>query len=184
MVEIRKYEHKDYEGVRHVCLYSDGPNNSSKKSNDFILLTYCNYYIEHEPENCFVAEDGGRVVGYIICTADYDIFEKAFRKKYLPRVFKLGIDKYFGARFSATMQKKHKKTHPAHLHIDILPEYQRMGIGGKLVDALCSHLKSAGVKGVMLTAGASNVKGVNFYSKYGFELLEKRNGCVAYGLRL
>lgn len=183
MAFIRKYEPKDYENVRYCCLHSEQKQNPDKV-NEFILQTYCNYYIENEPENCFVADDGtGRAVGYVICTSDYDKFKKVFYKQYMPRTLKLGINFYFDSMFSAWPQRRFRKKYPAHLHIDILPEYQRMGLGGKLVTALCEHLKANGVKGVMLTAGAKNEKGNSFYKKYGFHEIEKNKGYVAWGLR-
>lgn len=182
MIHIRKYEKKDYEDVRYCCLHSE-ENKNSDRMNEFILETYCNYYIENEPENCFVADNGeGKAVGYIICTENYDRFKKTFYKKYLPRTLKLGINFFFDSMFSALPQRRLKKQYPAHLHIDILPEYQRMGLGSKLVDALCDHLKKSGVKGVMLTAGTKNEKGNAFYKKYGFTQLEKNNGYTAWGL--
>ncbi len=179
---IRRYENKDKENVRFICLNSEGPCDLNKEGQTYILTTYCDYYIEQEPENCFVAADeNDRAVGYIICTENYDRFIKVFSERYVSR---FDADSYFyqASLHSADLQGKHKATYPAHLHIDVLPEYQRMGLGHCLVDRLCEHLRNKGIHGVMLTVGASNVVGQSFYKKYGFTKIDELSDDVAYGL--
>ena len=180
---IRKYETKDFDNVRYTCLNSDEPISDSNLA-EFILHTFCDYYIEREPENCFVLDDDGRAVGYIFCAEDYDSYKEIFDKDYLPLNENLGDDLYKWACESTILQNKYKADYPAHLHIDLLPPYQRQGWGGKLLEALFDHLKAKGVKGVMLTAGTENIKGGNFYKKYGFEILEILDTDVAFGMKL
>ena len=185
IMRIRPYEPRDRDGVRFACLNSEGPCTMTPAEQHFILTTYCDYYIEREPENCFVAaNEADEAVGYVICAENYDIFWQVFRKEYLPRISE--SEKHFrqSASLSTVLQDKYKDFYPAHLHIDLLPEYQRQGVGSKLVDALASHLRDKGVPGVMLTVGSSNYVGQGFYNKYGFTLLEKTSGDVAYGLKL
>lgn len=182
MLTVRKYEEKDKEGVRFACLNSDGPA-ESENFGKFILHTFCDYYIEKEPENCFVLSDDGNAVGYVICTEDYDTYREVFDKEYLPLNKDLGEELYKWAETSTVIQEKHKNEYPAHLHIDILPEYQRQGWGGKLIDALSEHLKAKGVRGVMLTTGSDNEKGCGFYRKYGFTEVDLIDGEIAFGLK-
>lgn len=183
MLIIRKYEEKDFENVRFTCLNSDELADEGDLA-EFVLHTFCDYYLEHEAENCFVLDDDGRAVGYIICAEEYDSYKKIFDKEYLPLTQNLGDDLYAWACNSTLLQNKYKADYPAHLHIDLLPAYQRQGWGGKLLEALFDHLKAKGIKGVMLTAGSENVKGGNFYKKYGFEHLETSGSDVAYGMKL
>ena len=77
-----------------------------------------------------------------------------------------------------------KEDYPAHFHVDILPEYQRMGMGGKLVDTLCAHLKQKGVKGVCLTCGPRNERAMKFYEKYSFTLLSIDHDDACFGKKL
>lgn len=182
---IRPYQEKDRDDVRFICLNSEGPCKLSEKGQMFILTTYCDYFIECEGRNCFVAVDeNDRAIAYVICAENYDTFYKQFNKEYLPRIKKTDFIHRRAAKYSTRLQKKYKEEYPAHLHIDVLPEYQRMGLGHQLVDALCAHLKSKGIRGIMLTASASNKKGVPFYNKYGFTMLEKKAGEVAFGIKL
>lgn len=184
-MKIRPYENKDREYVRFICLNSEGPCDLNEEERQFILTTYCDYYIEKETENCFVAVDNNdKAVGYIICAENYDRFIKTFTEEYIPRLSSLHKRFAEAAKKSTELQNKHKKEFPAHLHIDLLPEYQRMGIGTKLVDKLCGHLKGNKIHGVMLTVGSSNNVGKSFYKKYGFIELDSLPGEVAFGIRL
>lgn len=182
---IRPYEEKDKENVRFVCLDSEGPCKSSKRGVNFALAVYCDYYIENEPENCFVAADeNDKAIGYIICTEDFDVFKDRFVSGYYTKIQKWEYRRRKSALRSIIPHEKYKHDYPAHLHIDVLPEYQRMGLGHKMTDALVEHLKEKGVKGIMLTTWIKNEKGRGFYDKYGFTLLEETKNCAVYGLRL
>jgi GNAT superfamily N-acetyltransferase len=57
--------------------------------------------------------------------------------------------------------------YPAHLHIDLLPEYQRKGFGRQLIDMFCEKLRWDEVKGVHLIMAAENLNGM-FYERLGF----------------
>lgn len=184
MVSVRKYESKDYEGVQFACLNSEGPTTDSPETQEFILTTFCNYYIENEPHNCFVLDDDGKAVGYVICAENFDEFKPVFDADYLPLTEKWGADRYEWASTAYVLQEKYKDIYPAHLHIDILPEYHRKGCGGKLINALFDHLRSKGIKGVMLTVGSRNFTGIGFYKKYGFELVEEWEDDIAFGMKL
>ena len=182
---IRPYCEKDKEDVRFVCLNSEGPCDMDEAGRHYILTTYCDYYIEREPQNCFVAADEtDRAVGYIICTERFESFYPVFLRDYVSR-FSLSQPMFwYGAAHSADLQAKYRAGYPAHLHIDVLPEYQRKGLGRRLVDTRAAHLKAKGVPGVMLTVGSSNTVGQGFYKKYGFTLLEATEGDIAFGLKL
>ncbi len=180
---IRRYEPRDFEDVRYVCLNSEGPNEDPPETRHFILTTYCDYYLEQEPYNCFVlADDRDRAVGYIICAAEYDRFRRVFLEQYLPRIPESDPRHREYALSSADLQQKYKTEYPAHLHIDILPSFQRQGWGSRLADRLRQHLAETGVPGVMLTVGSSNTVGRSFYEKYGFVFLEENGGDAAYGI--
>lgn len=182
---VRPYEAKDKENVRFICLNSEGPCKSSKRGINFALAVYCDYYIEKEPENCFVAVDeNDKAIGYIISTEDFNRFKKCFTSEYCQKIKKWEFRRRKSALRSIIPHEKYKNEYPAHLHIDILPEYQRMGLGHKLTDELIRHLKSKSVKGIVLTTWIKNKKGRGFYDKYGFTLLEEMKNCAVYGIKL
>lgn len=58
---------------------------------------------------------------------------------------------------------------PAHLHIDLLPEYQRQGYGRLLMDHFLARLRAANVKGVHLVMAEGNHDADAFYQRMGFD---------------
>ncbi len=183
MVEIRKYEEKDLESVRFACLNSEG-DPPDKEMCEFVLHIFCDYYIENEPQNCFVLSSDGKAVGYVICAENFGKFYEIYKNKYVPQIMHMDEGMVKWANEAYLLQEKLQKDYPAHLHIDILPEFQRSGWGGKLIKTLCDHLKAKGVKGVMLTTGEGNETANNFYKKRGFTHLTTEDTDVAYGISL
>lgn len=182
-MEIRKFETKDKEDVRFACLNSEG-GGMDEELCEFILHIFCDYYIENEPENCFVLSDDAKAVGYIICAQNYDKFKSVYDEKYVPQIKHMGENRIKWASDAYILHEKFKEEYPAHLHIDILPEYQRSGWGGKLVSTLIDHLKNKGIGGVMLTTGTQNETANRFYKKYGFDELDIYDTDVAFGIKL
>lgn len=183
MLTVKPYETKYAQDVRRVCL-NTGPAKalSDRAEANFILSTFCDYYIEREGEHCFVAVDeNDKAQGYIFCAPDYCRYKRDF-KEYIARVGKSGFSRQamaWGECFAAGL---FRRRYPAHLHIDLNPGYQRMGAGTAMMDALVGHLRELGVPSVMLIVGASNEKGVNFYSKYGFHRCRRFASGLVMGL--
>ena len=183
MITIRKYEKRDFENVRFVCLNSDDAITQAELR-DSILNTFCDYYIECEPENCFVLDDNSKAVGYIICSQDFDTFQKVFDNEYMPKNKTLCDGLYNWAKDSTVLLEKYKTEYPAHLHIDLLPQYQHKGFGGKLLTTLFEHLKEKNIKGLMLCAQTDNSNAISFYGKFGFTELDTYNGNIAFGKKI
>jgi len=184
MPTIRPYQPKDKENVRHVCIQT-GPvaGLTQGPKYELELITYCDYYIECEPHNCFVvADDSDEAVGYILCAENFQHYRERFLRDYAPRA--KGLVQRVKCQGSARMPRLFAKGYPAHLHINILEPYQRIGLGSQLMDTLTAHLRAKGIPGVMLGVGAGNVKGRSFYNKYGFKTLLRMPGGVMMGLDL
>ena len=73
------------------------------------------------------------------------------------------------------------KQYPAHLHINLLPGYQRMGLGRQLMQALEKALRQQNCPGVSLCVSGDNHGAMRFYERCGFRVLGKHPGAVAYG---
>jgi ribosomal protein S18 acetylase RimI-like enzyme len=180
-ITIRPYKPSDAEAVRYVCVGTLAEPLKQQGMEKLILTAFCEYYIKHEPYNCFVAADeNGKAIGYILCAEDADKWLARFRKdnsESIPQV------KQF-LEGTCAAPTRYSSTYPAHLHIDILPEYQRMGLGTRLMDTLVNHLKSKGIPGLMLSVSTDNEKGVRFYKKYGFKVLEQTETETVMGVEL
>lgn len=183
-MEIRPYQPKDCERMRKIC-YETSSGFESEKGRTALFALYCDYYINEEPESCFVAvNEQDEAIGYILCAPSSERYDEVFNKKYAPIVKKASPLRYLMHVANEFLHRKVKKNYPAHLHIDILEEGQRKGTGTRLMDTLIEYLKKNEIKGVYLVCGAGNAKGVNFYKKYGFKVLSAKFGSVTFALDL
>lgn len=170
MATVRAYKEKDKERVQDICLVNAGCNGASEETKKYILTMYCNYYIEQEPGNCFVAvNENDEAVGYIICSENYDNYEKIFTELYLNQCAALGPKRYIEAKLDMISHSMFRKEHPAHFHIDIYDDYQRMGLGSLLISTLKSHLRKKNIKSMMMVCGEDNINAINFYKKNGLK---------------
>lgn len=185
MATVRPYEGKDQPAVQGVCLATGPADANQPKTRARLLACFCDYYIEKEPHNCFVlADDSDTAVGYILCAENFDRYYAVFCKEYVSRARQGGWLNGIAARFVTVPQRFYAKRYPAHLHIDILPAYQRKGWGTVLMDTLTNHLRAKEIPAIMLVVGAGNKKAINFYKKYGFTVIKKIFAYVAMGLDL
>ena len=63
-------------------------------------------------------------------------------------------------------------SHPAHLHIDLLPSAQGRGAGTRLMATFIDALREAEVPGVHLGVSAHNPGAIAFYRRVGFKTLQ------------
>ena len=67
MITVRKYEEKDKENLRKICLETSSIPVETHEQRAFLYLMYNDYYSEVEPHNIFVAaNDNDEAVGYIL----------------------------------------------------------------------------------------------------------------------
>jgi len=167
-MEIRKYQVTDKQNLQKICIITANPQ-KNEQGEKLLTLLYNDYYTEQEPESCFVlTDDSDNAIGYIICAKSFEQYKKTFSKIYMPQIKKLSKIHYFIKKLSFLVDKKFSKDYPAHLHIDILPEFTGKGSGSMLINALCDYLKEQNVKGVMLGVSSHNKRAINFYKKHGF----------------
>ena len=177
MIEIRKYEQKDKEYLRKICLETSAFDINAKNTEKFLYLMFNDYYTEVEPDVCFVAVDEDDIpVGYIICSKNNKEYEKVFNTFYQPEIDALGVKFAFMSRCEKAAHKFYSKKYPAHLHIDLTEKCRRQGVGTKLINALKDELKNQGINSLMLSCGAANKPAVNFYQKNGFKIVKSMFG--------
>lgn len=134
-----------------------------------MLRLYCDYYIEQEPQNCFVlADENDDAVGYILCSENFRQYIKAM-KPYLESIKKLGVLRYIYSWGEIIAHMPAAKKCQSHMHIDILPTYQHKGYGSELLKAATENLASKNIHSLMLVVSSENKNAVKFYKKNGFE---------------
>jgi ribosomal protein S18 acetylase RimI-like enzyme len=106
-------------------------------------------YLEEYPDWVYTAQEDGKILGYLLGCPDST---QALSVLDFP-----GLDLFqdFFDRF------------PAHLHINVHPQGQGMGIGRRLIEAYCGDLKKSGSPGVHLITTA-DAKNPGFYRAVGF----------------
>jgi len=180
---IRLYQERDYRRVQNICIEAD--KYFPKEKVDELLILYCNYYIEQEPENCFVLSDEESLaVGYLCLSPDWEYYCATYRREYMPRLRRLSRYQYFQKKRELAGDVDLHAIYPAHLHIDISSNYRSKGLGTAMTDAGMQHLRSLGCPGVMLGVGSDNSGAIRFYERYGFKCLIKRSNDRLYGLKL
>jgi ribosomal protein S18 acetylase RimI-like enzyme len=180
---VRPYRPEDREALDDICIRTAHLGQDSRPhyaDPGVFPATFEAPYVHLEPELAFVLDDGhGQAVGYILGTADTPRFAEAFRTKWLPLV----ADRYPaadgppGTPDEAVIQLLHHPermvlpelaAYPAHLHIDLLPEYQGRGYGRALMRRFLRALADGGVPAVHLAMATANTPARAFYDRMGF----------------
>ncbi|KUL24816.1 GNAT family N-acetyltransferase [Actinoplanes awajinensis] len=178
-VAIRAYRSSDLDAIYDICVRTGeaGGDARGKYSSDRLLGDiWAAPYVILEPEHAHVLDDGtGRPVGYIIGTADTATFVERYRAEWLPATADRLVD---GDPRDEEMLELHRHPermllpelhdHPAHLHIDLLPEWQGKGQGRGLMAAFLTGLRAVGVPRVHLGMAPENHGAHAFYQRLGF----------------
>ncbi|KAI1608702.1 acyl-CoA N-acyltransferase [Exophiala viscosa] len=194
MAYIRQYQDSDKDAVVHI--FRETASAELIKAGDPVLhyasYLWCRPYLMLEPATCYVVDDGrgrGRAVGYILGVPDTHAFVEKYRATYIPYLRTQGLEnpgtdestewkdnlpnalRRIMFNPDGMLHKEYPQLMefwPAHLHIDVLPKYQKQGYGRLLIEAFCRTAQEQGVKGLHLLMAVSNEEAGKFYSRIGF----------------
>ncbi|KAF3033545.1 hypothetical protein E8E12_000379 [Didymella heteroderae] len=190
---VRPYDHgRDFQNGLHVFFKTIEPTLDLEPIRTIGSYLWYRPYVFLTPATCFVLDNGeGRAVGYCVGTSNTSIFAENWRDRFAPSVSLEEVPKPGMRTENAGMEKEESRNfrhavhnaecsslqpwpqelnkYPAHMHIDILEEYQRKGWGSKLIRAFFDAVKRDGASGVHLGMVRWNTTGSNFYEKIGFE---------------
>lgn len=182
---IRPYRPADRDAIYDVCLRTADAGRDATPlfpDPDLVGDTFAGPYAYLEPGFAFVLDDGGRATGYVLGVPDTAGFVTAFRERWIPLVGARHPEpdheptsreeqmRYF-LHHPEEMLKAELADYPAHLHIDLLPGYQRTGYGRRLMHTLFAALRAAGVDRVHLGMLTENTPARAFYDRLGFHEL-------------
>lgn len=175
MYTIRKYKSEDKEQLRFICKETTWEDNKKDENKlESIPIIFNDYFTEYEPDNIFVAvNEEDKPVGYVISSSNFSLFKDKMLhdiKHRVKMVYPASLAMFFASFIAVAVTNKKYRTH---LHIDLLPEAQRQGLGTKLIDTLCVHLKENGIKNVSVLTISTDSAGYKFYKKYGFRTIQR-----------
>jgi len=182
MVEIRKYQDKDFDDIRRICLLTIAPSLIGQE--EYVALQYADYYSICEPDNVFVAVDNNKVVGYCLGSISNKTYNKLYKLEILPKIKAISKEAYKMAKFSMLVNNVMSIFYRSHLHIDIMDGYHNQGIGKRLIMAQLENLKSKGSKGVHLGCDKNNLNAQGFYRHLGFKTFLDTNSGIIFAKRL
>ena len=192
---VRPYQPDDRDALFDICVrtaHQGGDSRHLYPDLELLPSIFAAPYAYLEPELAFVLDDGERAVGYIVGTADTPLFVERYRAQWLPG---LALRYPRSDRAAETpaevmvdlmhrperMLVRELADHPAHLHIDLLPDHQRRGHGRELMTAFLAALHARGVPRVHLGMATANAPARAFYDRLGFhELAVPAPGPLTY----
>lgn len=192
---IRPYRPEDHAALYDVCVrtaHEGGDARHIYADLDLMPNIFAGPYVYLEPDLAFVLDNGDRAVGYILGTADTATFVERYRKSWLPIIedrypIPAGPPESPSDEMIALMHNPEHMLvpeladYPAHLHIDLLPAYQRQGHGRALMFTFLDALKRKQVKAVYLGMVSTNTAARAFYERLGFhEIPVRDNGPTTY----
>jgi ribosomal protein S18 acetylase RimI-like enzyme len=202
---IRPYRPSDLNDLYRICLLT-GANggDASHLFTDPMLLGHLHAapYGWFEPELAFVAEDSVGVGGYVLGAADTHAFERQLEQDWWPELRRRypppppGLDEQQWTRDQGAAYLIHHPlvtptelagTHPAHLHINLVPRLQGRGVGRHLISTLVAALRERGAARLHLGVRRANTRAIGFYRHLGFTELSgyfSERGGAAFGMDL
>ncbi|MBM7503979.1 GNAT family N-acetyltransferase [Agromyces aurantiacus] len=186
---IRPYHAGDRDAIARICLLTaaGGGDATGVYSDDALMPeVYALPYVDFAPELAFVVDDGGRIGGYVLGVADTAAFIDWWTREWAPgfrarhpspgpptahRPAYTEAQLIVDGGDPARMRIPELDRYPAHLHIDLLPEYQGRGLGRRLIDTLRAALAERGVPAVHLGMDPANTRARAFYERLGFHEL-------------
>lgn len=182
-MKVRPYQKKDFRYVQDICMAtSKYAEEDTPITRSTLCAMYCDYYLDNQADYCFVAVDDNDIpVGYVLCVVDLDDYDEKMEELYLPLVRKVSSSDYFRFVAETKVTKRYiRQGYTAHLHINVLEEYQRQGLGTQLIEALETKLREMFVEGIYLICGQKS-EARAFYEKCGYDDIDYLVGTVVYG---
>ena len=191
MPSIRAYRPEDLPAVYDICARTGdaGGDARGQYSSDRLMGDcFAAPYVRLEPQSAFVLEDDDRPVGYVLGTADTGNFVEEYRRSWVPYLREQYPEPYAPSDEWLIRLGLHPERmiepgladHPAHLHIDLLPEAQGRGFGRQLIARFLRVVHEAGAPAVHLGVAPANTAAQAFYRRVGFERLPIAEPHVIY----
>lgn len=161
---IRKLEPRDRQAVRDICCRTAFRNMGAAKFFEDLELHadyWTSFYTDHHPDESWVIEQDGKVIGYFLACSDQKYFLRVMARRIVPRVLLRALGRMALGRYKKPETRRylwHMITrgakeapkidfdlYPAHYHCNILRQGYGRGYYTQLTLMYLDHLETIGV---------------------------------------
>lgn len=147
------------------------------------------YYTDLEPQSAWVLECDGRITGYLTGCTDTHQFLRAMGRHILPRAIfsalrrRLFLDertrRWIRLNLPLWLNPRTRRhlplaTHPAHLHINLLPEARGENAGRELLELYLEKIPRSKIPGIHASTREDNMCASRFFEKMSFQRLSRQ----------
>ncbi len=190
-VLIRPYRPADRVAVRHLCCETadrGNPVESILPQRELVADLMTRYYTDDEPDATWVADAGGRVVGYLTGTVrprrcawlNYwwvaprsvarGLLRGALGQRQTWRVLGAAVTTWLRGGFDRRVPLA---DYPCHLHINIEQAFRGQQVGRRLVERFLAQVRAAGQTGVHVAVREDNPPARRLFERLGFAELSR-----------
>jgi len=169
-MEIRPLRAGDTDALRALSLETT-PLRKRLQSERFVIqLICCQYYLDSEPDHCFVAAEEGRAVGALLCASNFGDYMRRFTERIYPRCKPYGYGAQSLARQCVYTHKRFAGRYPAHCQC-LWPD-GRQDLAAPLFEALFAHLEALECRGICVFPGKKQAALQDSLEGLGFTYLD------------
>jgi ribosomal protein S18 acetylase RimI-like enzyme len=190
-VLVRQATEADRDALYDICVRTGDAGRDARH-----LLTehrlyghlWAGQYLTFAPDFAIVADRDGEVAGYVLGAPDTVAFEAALARNWWPPLQAVHPLPGTGTpKDIELIRRLHAPDHtdtritakyPSHLHINLLPAAQAMGLGRAMMGALFQLLREAGSIGVHLGVSPHNAHALGFYEHLGLRRHDSDGGVL------
>ena len=203
-INVRRYEPRDRVAVREICCdTADGgePVEQFFPDREVFADVLTRYYTDFAPEASWVAEQDGRVIGYLTGCYDTRRFLRTMAARIVPvAVLKALAHGSLWHRFvrqnlhlPASQRRQLLANYPALFHLNLRVDHRGQGTGRQLLEKFREQACQAGVTGILAGVSETNAAGRKFFERAGFVAVSREARfrtadqpafTILYGLRL
>lgn len=182
---------EDEEAIRSLCCdtgYLGYPVENIFKDRRWFADFHTSYYLNYEPDVCFVAEADNKIIGYILgckCPKKFGFIFYPFIA--VPLILKAAVKSFTGAYdrksrdyikrlvFKGSRERAKRPKKSAHFHFNVCSEYRNKGVGRALIVALIRKLIENGVQSVYgELLHPERLRDESFYTAHGFTIYDRK----------
>ncbi len=190
-VVVRPYRAGDRSAVRQICCDTADlglPVERIFHDRDATADFLTRYYTDDEPQASWVAECGGRVVGYLTGCLDARRYRRWMATWIAPAVVARSVLR--GAlwrrqtwrllsawlatwRRGGFERRIPLAQYPAHVHINVREGFRGQGVARELLERFTAQVRAKGLQGIHASVREDNVPACRFFEQMGFVTLQR-----------